>query len=853
MTSNPPLSRGSSSGPRIRKTHNIKITAEEEAVLRNMFNKFDLVAIEAEFGRGFSGSRVFRVRLTETGGKARLPAVVKIAPIDLIHKERQAYETWVEHTLPKVVRLEITSNLPANSLLGGLCYSLVGSGAFKVQSLADYYREYSIDDLCWVLENRLFKILGPHWWLNHHVDYSFQMQTDYDTWLPVNLTLKPINSPSDEAPLIRLDNSNLPPPVIETGEQVELKGFRITQVNPDEREVTLNLPQPLEEQSTASYRVRLVDVPDVADYPVDKMVDSIYGQVTATRHDLLVGLAGQVLGAAVDLSAKQLTLPGNLSLPNPLLPHQDLLWDFLTANISTVHGDLNLENVMVDPETREVKLIDFATAHQGHALSDLLRLEVEVVVMLIPPVLGEADLPPETIYTLYEQLHRSNLYPDQVDLPELPHAALEKPFKMLQTIRKMARICLFAPNDWGEYYRGLTLYLLGTLKFKVLSQVSKQTAFWGAATVQRLLEISSSSAKETSEPRPPRPATPPELSPVVEPPFGMMPLDSKLYIKRAADDVCREQLGQDYAVTLFIQSPWQMGKSSLMGRAIDQAHKKHGKISVFINFQKFPTQYFEDEDQFLKGLCLMIGDALGISQAIDQYWLGLQTSIVKCSHYLSDYIIPQIDAPLILAMDEVERMLTSPFRVDFFGMLRTWHNERFFDESLARMSLFLSSSTDPYLLIDDPNQSPFNVAEVILLQDFTRPEVEELNRRHGSPLRPGQIDDLMDLIGGHPFLTRLALYRLVKDKIDLDTLLVRATEDTGPFGAHLRHYYRRVLAQPEVKQALANILYHQTYEKNQIFYRLNEAGLIKKVGQKIVLRNKLYTRYFEERLHGKRG
>ena len=104
----------------------------------------------------------------------------------------------------------------------------------------------------------------------------------------------------------------------------------------------------------------------------------------------------------------------------------------------------------------------------------------------------------------------------------------------------------------------------------------------------------------------------------------------------------------------------------------------------------------------------MIGDALDIPQAIERYWVGLQTGIVKCTHYLSDYIIPQLDAPLILAINEVEKMLTSPFRTDFFGMLRTWHNQRFFDESLKQMSLFLSSSTDPYLLIDNPHQSQFN-------------------------------------------------------------------------------------------------------------------------------------------------
>ena len=53
----------------------------------------------------------------------------------------------------------------------------------------------------------------------------------------------------------------------------------------------------------------------------------------------------------------------------------------------------------------------------------------------------------------------------------------------------------------------------------------------------------------------------------------------------------------------------------------------------------------------------------------------------------------------------------------------------------------------------------------------------------------------------------------------------------------------RVLQKPELKWALAQICREQTFEENQMFYRLKGAGLIKKDGQLIVFRNKLYERY----------
>jgi hypothetical protein len=329
-----------------------------------------------------------------------------------------------------------------------------------------------------------------------------------------------------------------------------------------------------------------------------------------------------------------------------------------------------------------------------------------------------------------------------------------------------------------------------------------------------------------------------------------MRADSPFYIERTADEQCWQHIAGPHAATLFVQAPMQMGKSSLLRRILHRVQESQRGQTAFVDFQKFSAQNFEDEESFFIELCLMIGDALGIAEAIDQYWSGRRTNIIKCSLYLSRHIIPKLTQPLILAMDEVERMLTCPFRANFFGMLRTWHNDRVYDQNFAKMSLFLSSSTDPYLLIDNPHQSPFNVATLISLQDFTIDEVRELNRRHNSPLTAKHVDSLMDLLNGHPFLTRLALYRLTLGEFDLPSLLARTAEESGPFNEHLQHYLRRILQNPELRQALSRISRDAKYEENHIFYRLKGAGLIKKEGSQVIFRNKLYERYFKERLNG---
>jgi len=106
-------------------------------------------------------------------------------------------------------------------------------------------------------------------------------------------------------------------------------------------------------------------------------------------------------------------------------------------------------------------------------------------------------------------------------------------------------------------------------------------------------------------------------------------------------------------------------------------------------------------------------------------------------------------------MDEVDRLFNTDYRSDFFSMLRAWHNDRATSDIWTNLDLALVTSTEPYQLIDDLNQSPFNVGEILNLEDFTPAQVAELNRRHDNPLTNEEERRLVEVLGGHPYLTRL--------------------------------------------------------------------------------------------------
>ena len=162
----------------------------------------------------------------------------------------------------------------------------------------------------------------------------------------------------------------------------------------------------------------------------------------------------------------------------------------------------------------------------------------------------------------------------------------------------------------------------------------------------------------------------------------------------------------------------------------------------------------------------------------------------------------------------------------------------------------LVTSTEPYRLIENLNQSPFNVGETIELADFTLEQSAELNRRHGAPLTLDEQLQLTDLLSGHPYLIRRALYLIVSGRFTLPDLLRAADADAGPFDAHLSYYLMRLREQKELAQGMLQIIRSHTCAEERVCERLESMGLARRDRGSIWPRCRLYAVYFEERLHG---
>ena len=80
--------------------------------------------------------------------------------------------------------------------------------------------------------------------------------------------------------------------------------------------------------------------------------------------------------------------------------------------------------------------------------------------------------------------------------------------------------------------------------------------------------------------------------------------------------------------------------------------------------------------------------------------------------------------------------------------------------------------------------------------------------------------------------------------------MAAAGEDDGPFGDHLRNHLYRMAGDEKLQAALLQVIRHRRCPDEHLFFRLRGAGLVRRVGDQVQLRNPLYGAYFGKRLHG---
>lgn len=332
-------------------------------------------------------------------------------------------------------------------------------------------------------------------------------------------------------------------------------------------------------------------------------------------------------------------------------------------------------------------------------------------------------------------------------------------------------------------------------------------------------------------------------------PQGQVPLGSRFYIKRSpVEEICHKTVMQPGSL-IRIKASRRMGKSSLMVRILDQATQQ-GYQTVFLSLQMADRTILQDLDKFLQWFSASVGLGLNLPNRLDGYWDELFGSKISCKIYFEQYLLAKTIQPVVLALDDVDRLFDYPELADeFFGLLRTWHEQAKNRGVWQQLRIIVAHATEVYIPLN-VNKSPFNVGVPIELKSFTIPQVEELAQQYDLKLPAENLEQLMIITNGQPYLIQLGLYFLWRNNSNIKQLSREALGGIGIYADHLQRLLWTLQKNPPLASALKQVV--QASEPIELdllsAFKLESLGLVTLKGNLVISRCNLYTNYFQARL-----
>ncbi|MEB3226163.1 MAG: AAA-like domain-containing protein [Synechococcus sp.] len=345
---------------------------------------------------------------------------------------------------------------------------------------------------------------------------------------------------------------------------------------------------------------------------------------------------------------------------------------------------------------------------------------------------------------------------------------------------------------------------------------------------------------------------------------GSLSPQANTYVTRQADEQLYQALKNGQFS--YVLTSRQMGKSSLRVRTMARLEAE-GYCCVALDFSALGTENLQRSGWY-KGLFYDLVKKFHLDKTINrrQWWQERDelAPVQRFYEFFREVLLPNISAPIIIFIDEIDTVLGLPFSVDdFFIFIRSCYNERADNPELARLGFALFGVATPADLIQNKRRTPFNIGQGIELHGFGTAE--------SKPLMAGLIEvsenpqDLLQEIlawtGGQPFLTQKVCALVQQQR----TLIPRGHEATWLADflqehlirdwerhdepEHLRTLQNRILSDNRTAGLLLGL--YQRVLMDELVLRGNEeetllrlTGLIAKREGKFEVFNAIYAQIF---------
>jgi WD40 repeat protein len=337
------------------------------------------------------------------------------------------------------------------------------------------------------------------------------------------------------------------------------------------------------------------------------------------------------------------------------------------------------------------------------------------------------------------------------------------------------------------------------------------------------------------------------------------------YVRRKADDLLFESvIAGRYA---HVIAPDRSGKSSLIAATAARLENNDYHVAVLDLQQIGGRDAGTDAGRWYYNVAYRLLRQLRIRFELQSWWQdkSVLSNRQRLLEFYSEIILGNLQKQVVIFVDEVQCIESLSFADQLLASIRAAHNARTVDPDFSRLTFVLLGECDPLSLVSEPELSPFNVTQSILLGDFSRADLDifatELN------VLPDDAERVLDRIyhwtRGQPYLSQKLARAVARenltgefagqvDRIVKNQLAGRAALHSEP---HMSHIHREIVGDESNREALLT-LYGRLRKGievpadlgSAIQRRLMAVGLLEvNESGELRIRNRIYERVFTAR------
>ena len=335
-------------------------------------------------------------------------------------------------------------------------------------------------------------------------------------------------------------------------------------------------------------------------------------------------------------------------------------------------------------------------------------------------------------------------------------------------------------------------------------------------------------------------------------------LDRKLYLNRPKiETICQREI-QKPSGFLRIKASCQMGKTSLLKEIISIA-KKNNYLTVYIPLRIAHKRkaVLDQLDKFLIWFCERITKELnkqGIN--INSFTQTTENDLFdikyRCSDFFIENILPQINRPLIICLDDIDHFYKTDIADDFFDLLRQFHEESKIYDIWQKIRLIITYSNSRVIYDNEKKifTSPLNVGRQIQLMDFDSEEILKLAQNYNININNNEITKLKEIIAGYPHLLQIVFEEIYTQKISVKEFIDLLLHNPETYEPLLLQNLAHLEQNLKLKEAMKIIVHSANPVQLNLSqtFDLESMGLIKRINNHAVIRCQLYRQYFRKYL-----